>query len=91
MSAFPFLLTLGCASALLAKDQGLLGGFRGAGTEFFESVLFLSGPALFLGAVVLVVLGLAGARGLWALGGLALMIFAVLATALAIGLVGANH
>ena len=87
----PLVLTVGCAGALLAKDQGLLGGFRGGGTEFFESVLFLSGPALFLGALVLVVLGLAGGRGLSALGGLALMIFSVLATALAVGLVGANH
>ena len=91
-------LTLGGAGVLLAKDNGLMGGFHGGGTEFFVTVLFLAGPALGPLALLLFGLGLSGWRRVGAghgfgwplLGGLALLPLSVLATLLALGLAAAG-
>lgn len=98
VTAADFVLTLGGAGGLLAKDSGLLGGYHGPGTSLLVNVLFLSGPALLLLAVLVCALGLAGRLrsgaghgfGWSLLGGLVLLPVSVLATLLALGLAAAG-
>jgi hypothetical protein len=86
--------TLAGAGVLLAKDHGALGGYRGAGTDLCVNALFLTGPALFVGALALTGVGLVGlARvgpyrgyGVATLAGIALVTVAVLSTLLAVGI-----
>jgi hypothetical protein len=98
LTGVDLLMTLMSAGALLAKDQNLLGGYHGAGTTFFVTVLFLAGPTLAPLALVLSTVSALGwfrvgaGHGFGAplLGGLALIPVSVLATLLAFGLAAAG-
>jgi hypothetical protein len=91
-------VTLTCAGALLAKDNGLLGGYHGGGTSLLVNLLFLAGPALGSLALGLFGLGVTGWRrvgaghgfGVALLGGLALLPLSVLGSLLALGLAAAG-
>jgi len=98
LTAVDLAMTLSCAGGLLAKDNGLLGGYHAAGTSLFVNVLFLAGPALGPLALALFALGVAGWRRVGAghgfgwplLGGLALLPLSALTTLLALGLAAAG-